>query len=314
MLPQFPQFKKLELSDKNDIEKITSQYPPYSDFNFTSMWSWDIKEEMRISQLNDNLVARFSDYLTGKPFYSFLGSNKTNETAEALLELSKKERLMAQLKLIPEEIATGLSESKFFVKEDIDNFDYIYTIEDLKNFSDRKFQSKRRARRHFLQAYPNVTIKFIDLSDIKIQEKLLNLYEKWVEFKIKKKKNVDARNETAALKKFFLICKQSNFLVNGVFVNETLVGCSVIESLNSEYTISHFLKADNNYEGIHSFIMQEEMKIISDTMQNKIFFNFEQDLGISGLRASKTSLNPKCFLKKFTIAEKTFLKQISIFF
>ena len=47
MLPEFPQFKKLELSDKEEVEKFTSKFPPYSDFNFVSMWSWDIKGEMR---------------------------------------------------------------------------------------------------------------------------------------------------------------------------------------------------------------------------------------------------------------------------
>ena len=56
MIPEFPKFKNLELSDKNDIEKFTSKFLPYSDFSFVSMWSWDIKGEMRIAQLNGNLV------------------------------------------------------------------------------------------------------------------------------------------------------------------------------------------------------------------------------------------------------------------
>jgi len=48
MLPEFPKFKGIELSDKEDVEKITHKYPSYSDFNFVSMWSWDIKGEMQI--------------------------------------------------------------------------------------------------------------------------------------------------------------------------------------------------------------------------------------------------------------------------
>ncbi len=39
MLPQFPQFKPLELTDKSDIEAITKQHLPYSDFNFVSLWN-----------------------------------------------------------------------------------------------------------------------------------------------------------------------------------------------------------------------------------------------------------------------------------
>ena len=112
MIPEFPQFKKLELSDKKDIEKFTSKFPPYSDFNFVSMWSWDIKGEMRLSVLNNNLVVRFTDYLTGNPFYSFLGDNKVNETAEQLLELSKNEGLKAELKLIPEDSVRSVDKSE----------------------------------------------------------------------------------------------------------------------------------------------------------------------------------------------------------
>ena len=93
MIPEFPQFKNLELTDKKEVEKITGKYPPYSDFNFVSMWSWDIKGEMRLSILNGNLVVRFTDYITGNPFYSFLGNNEVNDTVEKLLELSKKEGL-----------------------------------------------------------------------------------------------------------------------------------------------------------------------------------------------------------------------------
>src|SRR5438045_3776660 len=125
MIPEFPQFKKLELSDKKNVEKFTSKFPPYSDFNFVSMWSWDIKEEMRISQMHGNLIVRFTDYTTGEPFYSFLGNTKVNETAEALLELSKKEGLPIQLKLIPEDSIKDLDLKKFKIAEDRDNFDYI---------------------------------------------------------------------------------------------------------------------------------------------------------------------------------------------
>ncbi len=80
MIPVFPNFKKLELSDKKEVEKFTSEFPPYSDFNFISMWIWDIADNMMISQLNKNLVVVFNDYLSGKPFISFLGKNKISET------------------------------------------------------------------------------------------------------------------------------------------------------------------------------------------------------------------------------------------
>src|SRR3990167_9981485 len=109
MIPEFPHFKKLELADKKDVEKFTQKYPPYSDFNFVSMWSWDIKGEMRLSTLNNNLVVRFTDYLTGEPFYSFLGDNKVNETAEKLLDFTLEEEIKPKLHLIADETAERMA-------------------------------------------------------------------------------------------------------------------------------------------------------------------------------------------------------------
>src|SRR6185369_9800822 len=98
MLPKFPEFKKLELSDKADIEAITNKYPPYSDFNFTSMWCWDTRGEMMVSELNNNLVVKFADYITGEPFYSFIGTNDTNDTVRQLIGLATTQGIKPRLK------------------------------------------------------------------------------------------------------------------------------------------------------------------------------------------------------------------------
>ena len=119
MIPQFPKFKKLELSDKKDVEEFTLKYPPYSDHNFAGTWSWDVKDEMQISKLNNNYVIRFINYITGEPFYTFLGETKVNETAKELLEFSIKEKIKPQLELIPEEVAQKL-DTKSLIRKGIE--------------------------------------------------------------------------------------------------------------------------------------------------------------------------------------------------
>ncbi|MEJ0042787.1 MAG: hypothetical protein WDM81_11525 [Rhizomicrobium sp.] len=58
------------------MERITRRFPPYSDFNFLNLYSWDAGERVRLSSLNGNLVIRFADYLTDEPFYMFLGPHR----------------------------------------------------------------------------------------------------------------------------------------------------------------------------------------------------------------------------------------------
>src|SRR3990167_1574661 len=101
--PLFPEFNPLTLEDKEGIENFTKQFPPYSDFNFTSMWSYDTDNDVQFSWLNGNFVMIFRDYITKNPFYSFLGNSKPIETINALLEYSKSQNLPEELFLIPED-------------------------------------------------------------------------------------------------------------------------------------------------------------------------------------------------------------------
>src|SRR5437016_4527487 len=105
MLPQFPQFKELELSDAGDVQRYTARHAPFSDFNFAGLWSWNIDGSVLLCELNGNLVVRLGDCVTGEVFYSFLGDGSVNETVEALIDLSCRENLQPRLQLVPEIVA-----------------------------------------------------------------------------------------------------------------------------------------------------------------------------------------------------------------
>ncbi|MCA1638525.1 MAG: hypothetical protein LC768_09365, partial [Acidobacteria bacterium] len=63
MIPSFPHFRNLRADDKEAVESFTNQFPPYSDFNFTSLWCWNVSEKIQVSQLYGNLIVRFTDYV-----------------------------------------------------------------------------------------------------------------------------------------------------------------------------------------------------------------------------------------------------------
>ena len=173
MIPTFPEFKKLELSDRAEVEKITKRFQPYSDFNFISMWSWDVKKEMGLSVLNDNLVVRFSEYLTGEPFYSFLGTQKVDETAECIINLSVQSGLSPDLSLVPELAVSYFDAKKFSVSEQRDQFDYIFDLRIISELKGAKFSNKR-----------NLINKIT--SEGKIRSEKLNLHDPEIRFNIKK--------------------------------------------------------------------------------------------------------------------------------
>ena len=300
MLPEFPKMKSIELSDREDVEKITKKYPPYSDFNFVSMWSWDIKGEMRISQLNGNLVVRFTDYLTGEPFYSFLGDNKPNDTAEKLLELSKKEGIKSILELIPEDSIKNLDKEKFKIIEDRDHFDYIYDIKKLSEYKGSEYSTKRSEIIRFLKKNKKIDIKKINVFDEKNKYNIFSLNNSWLTHKRSKDPFFDIPNELIAINKFLSVNSNNTYSV-GIFKEEKMIAYFIGEIFSNNYVVGHFCKADKYY-GLFDLVMREG-SAVSLGFEAK-FLNFEQDLGVEGLRKSKMSFRPVNFLKKYTLLAK----------
>ncbi len=297
MIPEFPEFKKLEFSDKAEVEQFTKDFPPYSDFNFVSMWSWDTKGETGISQLNGNLVVRLNDYLSKEPFYSFIGQNKIKETIEYLTDFSAKNGQGSKLKLVPEEITNQHKSNDFLYISDHDNFDYIYAVKDFAACAGKKYETQRNQISRFEKKYPDAVVKvYTDFNEIKGQ--ILLLEQRWKLNKIVQDKTLEFRSESEALRRFFEI-RQENFLTVCIFVKDELVAFCVSELLDSEYAISHFAKADVSFSGIYSFLFHKTCMALIN--KNREYLNYEQDLGLIYLRHSKMSFRPIKFLKKTVI-------------
>ena len=167
MLPKFPVFKKLELSDQIDIEKITSKYQPYSDFDFFSMWSWDVLGTYRISELNGNLVVVLLDHFTNDPVYSFIGNNQSEKTIKQLFAFFEIiDNPTPVMKLIPEISLQDVNFKKYLIEIDLNNYDYVYSTMELSTYEGSKFSGKRKLSNRFFKNHNNVELKLHDLNEI----------------------------------------------------------------------------------------------------------------------------------------------------
>jgi len=302
MIPLFPNFKKLEFSDKEEVESLTHPYPPYSDFNFTSMWCWNVKNAIEISLLKGNLVVKFSDYVTGDPFFSFIGEKDCTETAETLINISKERKIEPILKLIPDVTASRIDFDKFEIVKDPDNFDYILSTNRLRLYEGSQFAKKRTYARRFIKDNHNFTLDYnLDLDDEKIKEEIKRVFLQWI---AEKKISVgDMENEYKALMNYLNMPDKKHLVSTGIWVNKCLVAFWLLEDIDHLFAVSHFEKAAIvTYTGINAYFHQQ---IASELYKNEILYiNQEQDLGIPGLRVSKKSFGPLGFLNKFTILNK----------
>ncbi len=308
-IPTFPVFKKLLLSDREFFIEYTRRFLPYSDSNFTSLWTWNIEEQVEISILNGNLVILFQDYLTREPFFYFMGTEQVVETITTLLAEAAKRGYTPQLKLIGQEVITALQQEiqgnnslSFIYSEDEDQHDYVYDMQLLSTMSGKKLRGKKNFINRFEKVYAQeAKIIRLDLSDKAIQEKIIRLFLRWANES--QQDTTETANELQAIGRLLLHQDQFSLHAVGIFIDSELIAFAINEFVTEEYVINHYQKAITSYVGVYPFLMQAMNQCY--VQKGYRYMNAEQDLGLPGLRKSKQAYQPIFQLKKYRITSAT---------
>jgi uncharacterized protein len=304
MIPEFPNFKKLTLDDKDTIELFANKYPSYSTFNFTNIWSWDTKNTRKVSVLNSNLVFMFTEYNTEKPFYTFLGNTKPTNTVEKLINYAKANEINPVLKFIPKSVAKKLNAKYFSIELDTDSSDYIFSTNKIASSNGKAYKSKRILIREFLRKFPDVFFE-VNILDTNLEKRqVFNLLNKWKINKTNTGKEYDVSHEEIAISRLLDTTENNNIIFSSISIEGTIVGFSIDEILPNKVAMAHFVKADIGYKGIYEYLNEKTAGYLA---MNKILrWNWQQDLGLVGLRRVKLSYRPIAMLNKYRVSEKKY--------
>ncbi len=299
-IPTFPSFQKLIVEHEHSVKSALVGFKPYSDFDFTSLWSWDIQESIAVSALHENIVFLFSDYLTKDMFFSFLGKNEIDATIKILLEHSFKQGYGTSLKLIPGEIVDLIKDpGTCEVVADRDNFDYILHLPTMVDIRARRNKSRRRKVELFDSLYgDHVSVRGLVINKESL-DRLLGLFDTWAS--TKNIANTEIQSEREAIVRLFQLPVPNKLQLTAIFLGDELIGFSIDELLNKNYALGHFIKANTKYLGVFQYL--EHQVNLNLTNQGIEFLNIEQDLGIEALRMSKLGQHPCTLLEKFTLTK-----------
>lgn len=300
MIPSFPQFKRMSIEDAGAVDTYTARFPSYSDYSFSSLWAWDVKENRELSQLNGNLVVKFTDYASAEPFVSFLGATEPLRTATTLLEYCESLGLPPALHLVPESSVRELQNGPLEVAEDRANFDYIYLTRAMSEMAGGAYRTKRQCLNAFERQHGQASFELRPVTDRAARGVVRAIAGAWRDRRETGMSERGLDYELAAIERILALGSRRPLLLAVVSIEGEPTSFRLEELSHGITSIAHFGKTAVPTKGENEYLSRAMARHL--LQRDVIYLNWEQDLGIASLRASKSSYAPSSFLRKFTVA------------
>jgi hypothetical protein len=295
MTPIFPNFVPIDRTHKNFIDYHTNDGLVYSDFSFANLFCWSVNDTTHISQLNENLVVKIQDYLDPSKFITSIhGTYKIDESIDILLKTTDK------LELVPQSVILNINHpDPYAICEDRSSFDYVYNIQDIVELAGAKYKNKRnrvKSTKKLLEGRLNFST--VTVIDNNLAGEIIDLFKRWQ--KLTWQDNQKTRFEEIAIRRLVSNFNLLNLHITLCRLDGRLEGFSVNEIRPGSQGICHFEKCINNeYPGLGATLINEAAIYVSQYCST---INWEQDLGIEGLKIAKSSYHPINYNRKYTIS------------
>lgn len=218
-----------------------------------------------------------------------------NKMADWFVGHNKKFRL----KGISAEFAARLQQlfpGKYSMKEDRNNFDYVYLAENLIELTGRKFGAKKNHLNYFLTHYPDY--RYLPMTEELIPDCIASAVE-WYERRGDSSLDYEKFAVLEALNNF----KYLGFQGGVIELYGKVEAFSCGEPLNDDTAVIHLEKGNAEIRGLYQMINREFARHAWSQMT---YINREEDMGIEGLRRAKKTYNPIKMIAKY---EVTFAEQ-----
>lgn len=290
-IPKYPEFKELELGDREEVEAaLKNCRPETSDCSFANLYFWRQYDRPKLTRINENVCVLLSPVDSIPYFLLPIGGNRYEGALAACFAHLKK---LPQLRMVPERIAKKYFEKKleYCFELDHDNSDYIYKTADLIALKGRKYDAKRNWIKRFLAK--NVP-QYIELTSDRLPQ-ALELLGRWA----KDRAGAIIKYEVLAIKEALSNIESLGTVARGILVNGQLEAFMIGGELNPEMAVVYIQVANRELPGIPQYFHQV---FTAAELKKYKYVNWEQDLGIPGLRKAKLSYHPHKIAYKYNVS------------
>lgn len=279
MIPVYPEFSNITMDMRPELHPLFKGLKEgISEFTFANIYLFRETHSYRVSRLNDLIVISGSDM--GASFFMLpFGLPDKALLDELFLRF-------ASMKCVSESQSVNLAGMGYIIKEDRDNFDYLYLREDLATLPGSKFHKKKNLIKAFVENYSYEGKPLLKdyIGDAQA------VLEEWRNERDKPGDYVAAREALERVDELQLC--GGIYYVDGRPAAYTLGE----EIAAGETFVIHFEKAVGDYKGLYQFINQSFASILPEKYKT---INREQDMGDDGLRQAKITYRPVGFVKKY---------------
>lgn len=280
MIPEYPHYTEFSLALRPLLHPLFQQLPDgISEFTFANLYLFREAHRYRLARLADNNIV-----ITGRdkdrPFFMLPFGLPGEDILKGLFAD------LTEMKCVSASQGQELQARGYMLREDRDNFDYLYRRQDLAELSGRKFSQKRNHIKAFINNYD---YRGEPLTEAHLPA-ALSILDQW---RAQRDDPADFEAAREALEK-----SEDLQLCGGIYYvdNRPAVYSLGEELMQGRSFVIHFEKAVTGYKGLWQFVNQAFASILPDKYET---VNREQDLGDEGLRAAKLSYKPTGFVMKY---------------
>jgi len=272
--------REIELDDQAAIQKACDTLAlPLSEYNFSNLYLFRKIHNYKLYETGSDLSVFGTSYDKHTFLMPLFHPKNWKELLSSANEIGADYLFPTSKQWWPEIEQEGLSIS---IKED--ESDYLYETESIRTCKGRHLSNHRNIVKQLLSSYDISCIRYRP----ELLQDVLTIIHNWA----------DEKETPADIGPFIEGLQHAEKLhIEGwlFYADSKPVGCLFGQPLSRDIYLYHFSKALSEYRGLARYMRQ---RTAEDIPQQFTYLNWEQDLGIPGLRRFKKSYRPIQLLQK----------------
>ncbi len=287
------EWKEISLADIDELRlALFKKNPEVSELSLANLFIWQEFDRPHLARYNSYLCLRLSP--PNEPPY-VLEPLGPPPPPPSLVRACLKE--VGRFSRVPSSFLSYLPSDEVVIKENRDQFDYVYNREKMAELKGKNFDGKRNLIRHFQKAHPDY--EFRPLSR-ETKKEAMSFFTSWVEKKGGKAASapLSIQDQTRALTRAFELWEELSLFGGLLLSRKEVKGFIIASRLNQNTASVHFLYADIGASGASQTLLWEACRSL---LAPFLLINLEQDMGLPGLRKAKLSYHPLCLVSKYDV-------------